>query len=139
MSRGDLSLSVVCLQVGGVHVARTSFRFCCPFAARGAARQPVHSAPVRGRRPVGARMVKGTPAPHWPTRRAGGPRRALPRGGCGTRSHALVIDQTSSANFVPVNTADNCRRRPLSTGPATGRLLTGATGRPGRAAVGGEP
>jgi putative restriction endonuclease len=37
---------VVCRQVGGVHVARTSFRFCCPFAARGAARQPVHSAPA---------------------------------------------------------------------------------------------
>jgi hypothetical protein len=32
--------------------------------------------------------------------------------------YGLVIDQTSSANFVPVNTADNCRRRPLSTGPA---------------------
>lgn len=44
--------------------------------------------------------------------------------------YGLVIDQTSSASFVPVNTADNCRRRPLSIGPATGRLLTGATGRP---------
>jgi hypothetical protein len=38
--------------------------------------------------------------------------------------YGLVIDQTSSASFVPVNTADNCRRRPLSIGPATGRLLT---------------
>jgi len=53
--------------------------------------------------------------------------------------YGLVIDQTSSANFVPVNTADNCRRRPLSIGPATGRLPGGATGRPGLAAVGGEP
>jgi hypothetical protein len=44
--------------------------------------------------------------------------------------YGLVIDQTSSASFVPVNTADNCRRRPLSIGPATGRLLTGATGSP---------
>src|SRR5450759_2767116 len=42
MSRGDLNLLVVRLQAGGVHVARTSFRFCCPSAARGAARQPVH-------------------------------------------------------------------------------------------------
>jgi hypothetical protein len=49
--------------------------------------------------------------------------------------YGLVIDQTSSANFVPVDTAD----RPLSIGPATGRLPGGATGRPGRAAVGGEP
>src|SRR5674536_403833 len=42
MSRGDLNLLVVRPQVGGVHVARTSFRFCCPSSARGAARQPVH-------------------------------------------------------------------------------------------------
>src|SRR5664280_1880995 len=37
MSRGDLNLLVVRLQVGGVHVARTSFRFCCPSAAPRAA------------------------------------------------------------------------------------------------------
>jgi len=53
--------------------------------------------------------------------------------------YGLVIDQTSSANFLPVKTADNCRRRPLSIGPAAGSLPGGATGRPGRAAVGGEP
>ena len=167
MSRGDLSLSAVCLQVGGVHVARTSFRFCCParsprccaaamFTLRRCGAPTCRCADGEGHAspalayPAGGRTKTCTSArwmrhplarPRSDTRRRGRSRawstaRAFLVGGGVTYLalwlYGLVIDQTSSASFVPVNTADNCRRRPLSIGPATGRLLTGATGRPGR-------